>query len=243
MALVTRTDRAADRVPPEVLVIAGAASVQFGAAFAKTLFDELGPGGTVFLRLAFAAIVLVAIWRPRLSGHTRADIRVAGLFGLTLGAMNLTYYEALDRIPLGIAVTIEFLGPLGVAVAGSRRALDGVWVALAALGIVLLSGGVGGSDLDTLGVVFALVAGLCWAAYILLSARVGAIFPGAAGWRSRWWSARWRSCRWGSPTAGRSSWCRRSWPPASRSRWPPRSSRTRSSSRRCDGCRRGCSAC
>jgi inner membrane transporter RhtA len=167
-------------VPPVALVIGGAASVQFGAALAKTLFDDLGPGGTVFLRLAFAAIILVAIWRPTLSGHTRRDLRIAGLFGLALGAMNLSYYEALDRIPLGIAVTIEFVGPLGVAVAGSRRAIDGLWVLLAATGILLLGGGVGG-DLDTAGVIYALVAGLCWAAYILLSARVGAIFPGGGG--------------------------------------------------------------
>ncbi len=179
-ALATRAEHAADRVPPVAMVIAGAGSVQFGAAFAKTLFDELGPGGTVLLRLGFAAIVLVALWRPTLGGHTRTDIRIAGLFGLALGAMNLTYYEALDRIPLGIAVTIEFLGPLGVAIAGSRRAIDGLGVLLAATGIVLLSGGVGG-DLDKLGVLFALVAGACWAAYILLSARVGAIFPGGAG--------------------------------------------------------------
>ena len=135
----------------------------------------------MFLRLAFAAIVLGALWRPRLGGHSRRDLRIAGLFGLTLGAMNLTYYEALDRIPLGIAVTIEFVGPLGVAVVGSRRPRDVLWVVLAAAGIVLLSGGVGGSGLDGVGVAFALAAGLCWAGYILLSARVGSIFPGGGG--------------------------------------------------------------
>lgn len=180
-SLVARTDRAAERVPPVALVVMGAGSVQFGAAFAKTLFDELGPAGTVLLRLAWAAVILAAVWRPRLGGHTRRDLRIAGLFGLALGAMNLTYYEALDRIPLGIAVTIEFVGPLGVAIAGSRRPRDVVWVVLAATGIVLLSGGVGGSALDGVGVAFALAAGLCWAGYILLSARVGAIFPGGGG--------------------------------------------------------------
>jgi inner membrane transporter RhtA len=178
--LVARTERAADRVPPVVLVLAGAGSVQFGAAFATTLFDELGPAGAVMLRLAFAAIILVALWRPSLGGHTRSEIRIAGLFGLVLGAMNLAFYEAIDRIPLGLVVTIEFVGPLGVAVVGSRKALDVLWVVFAATGLVPLGGGVGG-DLDRLGLVLALVAGACWAAYILLSARVGAIFPGGSG--------------------------------------------------------------
>jgi len=178
--LVARTERAADRVPPVAMVIAGAGSVQFGAAFAVTLFNELGPAGAVMLRLAFAAIVLAVLWRPSLAGHTRTEIRVAGLFGLVLGGMNLAFYEAIDRVPLGLVVTIEFVGPLAVAVVGSRKALDLLWVLLAATGIVLLSGGVGG-DLDRLGVFLALVAGACWAAYILLSARVGAIFPGGGG--------------------------------------------------------------
>jgi inner membrane transporter RhtA len=161
------------------LVVAAVTSLQFGAGFAVTLFDELGPAGAAFLRLAIAAAVLVAIWRPRLSGHPRADLRVAALFGLTLGLMNAAIYAAMDRIPLGIAVTIEFAGPLAVAVAGSRRALDLLWVALAAAGIVLLAGPAG--DLDTAGVVFALLAGALWAAYILLSARTGRLFPGGSG--------------------------------------------------------------
>jgi inner membrane transporter RhtA len=167
-------------VPPVVLVLGGISSVQFGAALAKTLFDEVGVGGTVFLRVLFAALVLALIWRPRLSEAGRGDLWLAVAFGLTLAAMNLAFYSALDRIPLGIAVTFEFVGPLGVAVAGSRRPLDLLWVALAAAGILLLSD-FGSSSLDGLGVALALLAGGFWAAYILLSARVGRVFPGGSG--------------------------------------------------------------
>jgi inner membrane transporter RhtA len=170
----------ADRIPPTLLVLVAVSSVQFGAALAKTVFDEAGPAGTVFLRVLFAAIVLMAIWRPALRGRTRADWRLIALFGLSLGGMNLAYYEALERIPLAITVTIEFVGPLGVAIAGSRRPLDLVWVVLAAGGILLLSD-FGSADLDPVGVVLALVAGCFWAAYILLSVRVGNAFPGASG--------------------------------------------------------------
>jgi inner membrane transporter RhtA len=162
------------------LVVAAVSSLQFGASFAVTLFDELGPAGTAFLRLAIAALVLLAIWRPRVRGHPAADLRVAAAFGITLGLMNLCIYEAMDRIPLGIAVTIEFWGPLAVAVAGSRRALDMLWVALAGTGIVLLADP-GGGSLDAAGIAFALAAGGLWAAYILLSARTGRAFPGGSG--------------------------------------------------------------
>jgi inner membrane transporter RhtA len=170
-----------DRVPPTGLVLAAVASVQFGAALAKTLFDDLGPGGTVFLRVLFAAAVLLALWRPSLAGRSRRDLLLVAAFGVSLAGMNLSFYEALDRIPLGIAVTFEFVGPLGVAVGGSRRALDVLWAILAAAGILLLSdfGDFGG--LDTAGVGFALLAGGLWAAYILLSARVGRVFPGGSG--------------------------------------------------------------
>src|SRR5688500_2633423 len=129
----------ADRIPPTVLVVVAVASVQFGAALAKSLFDEVGAGGTVFLRVLFAAVLLVAVWRPTLGGRSRVDWRLVAHFGLSLAAMNLAFYEALERIPLGIAVTFEFVGPLGVAIAGSRRPLDLAWVVLAAVGIVLLS--------------------------------------------------------------------------------------------------------
>jgi inner membrane transporter RhtA len=158
------------------LVVVAAVSPQVGAAFAVTLFDELGPAGAAFLRLAFAAIVLWAIWRPRLTG----DLRLAGAFGVALGLMNWSFYEAISRIPLGVAVTIEFAGPLLVAVLGSRRPLDGVWIALAAAGIVVLVNP-GGGSMDAAGVGFALAAGACWMAYIYLSKRTGAAFQGGSG--------------------------------------------------------------
>ena len=170
----------ADRIPPTLLVLAAVSSVQLGGAFAKTLFDEIGPGGTAFLRVLFAALILAALWRPSVRGLSRAEWQLALAYGFVLVAMNLTFYEALDRIPLGIAVTFEFVGPLGVAIVGSRRPLDLLWVALAAAGILLLSD-FGGADLDGLGVALALLAGGFWAAYILLAARVGRVFEGAHG--------------------------------------------------------------
>jgi inner membrane transporter RhtA len=158
------------------MVLAAAASLQVGAAFAVTLFDDVGPAGAAFLRLAFAAAVLWAVWRPRLAG----DLRLAAAFGVALGLMNWSIYEAMDRIPLGVAVTIEFAGPLLVAVIGSRRPLDGVWIVLAAAGILLLADPGGGST-DAAGVAFALAAAGCWVAYIYLSKRTGAAFPGGSG--------------------------------------------------------------
>ena len=132
------------------------------------------------LRIVFAAILLAALWRPSLREHDRSDLWLAGAFGLTLGAMNVAIYESIARIPLGVAITCEFVGPLGVAVAGSRRRLDLLWVALAAVGILLLAAP-GGGGLNVAGVIFALVAGALWAAYILLSARIGRAFPGGDG--------------------------------------------------------------
>jgi inner membrane transporter RhtA len=164
------------------LVLTAVAVLQFGAALGATLFDELGPGGAAFLRLTLAAAVLLGLWRPRLRGHGEGDLRLAIAFGLVLGGMNWAIYESIARIPLGIAVTIEFVGPLGVALVGSRRPLDGLWVLLAGAGILLLARpGGGGSDLDAAGVLLALTAGALWAAYIVLSARTGRRFPGMAG--------------------------------------------------------------
>ena len=154
-------------MPAPALVLGAALSVQFGAALAKTLFDDAGPAGTVLLRAAFAAIVLLLLWRPRVE---RAGLAPLLLFGVSLAGMNLAFYESIDRIPLGAAVTIEFSGPLLVAVAGSRRALDLVWVALAAAGILLLSApGTGG--LEAAGVGFAFLAAAFWALYIVVAAR------------------------------------------------------------------------
>jgi inner membrane transporter RhtA len=155
-------------------------SVQVGAAAATSLFDELGPTGTVLLRTGFAAVILVALWRPRIPHPADAPLGDAVLFGLALAGMNLSFYAALDRIPLGIAVTFEFTGPFAVAVAASRRPSDLAWVAIAAAGIVLLAPGVHGS-LDGLGVAFALLAGGFWAIYIVLAARVGRAFSGGEG--------------------------------------------------------------
>ena len=169
----------AERATSVSLVLASVASVQLGAAVATTLFDELEPGGTVLLRTGFAAVILVAIWRPAIARGARGPLRDAALFGCALAAMNLSFYAALDRIPLGIAVAFEFVGPFAVAVAGSRRPLDLVWVALAATGILLLSP-IHGS-LDGLGVAFALLAGCFWAAYIVLTARIGRSFAGGEG--------------------------------------------------------------
>jgi inner membrane transporter RhtA len=169
-------------IPPTSLVLLSIFSVQLGAAIAKGLFGSLGPTGTVFLRVGFAALVLLALWRPRLGGYGRRDYLIAVLFGLALAGMNLSIYLSFDRIPLGVAVTLEFVGPLGVAVAGSRRWLDLLWVVLAATGILLLAPlGIFETGLDPLGVAFAFLAGGFWAAYILLSARTGRSFPGVTG--------------------------------------------------------------
>lgn len=158
----------------------GVVSVQLGAAVATTVFDELGPGGTVFLRTLFAAAVLLAIWRP-IAGMLRgATLRDIVAFGFVLAGMNCFFFLALDRLPLGIAVTLEFTGPFAVAVATSRRARDLIWVGFAAAGILLLTPGIG-DGLDALGVAFALIAGAFWGAYILLSSRVGRGPSGRAG--------------------------------------------------------------
>lgn len=168
------------RAPSSGLVVGAIASVQFGAAIAATLFAQVGPAGAVLLRLVSATIVLLVLWRPAVRQHTRDQIMLAAAFGLVLGFMNLSFYEAVHRIPLGIAVTLEFVGPLAVALAGSRRLLDLVWVAFAALGIVALTRG-GVHHLNGFGVALALLAGALWAAYILVNARIGQAFEGGTG--------------------------------------------------------------
>jgi inner membrane transporter RhtA len=176
-----------DRAPAQALttggvplVIVAITSLQFGAALAGTIFDEIGAAGTSLLRSLFAAAILLAIWRPSLRGHPARDIRLVALFGLVLGAMNLCIYESFSRIPLGIAVTIEFAGPLGIAVALSRRRLDLAAAALAAVGIVLLADP-GGGAVDAVGVVLALVAAGCWAIYILVAQAASRVFSGGRG--------------------------------------------------------------
>ncbi|MDQ1685082.1 MAG: inner rane transporter RhtA [Frankiaceae bacterium] len=166
--------------PAPVLVLGAVASVQIGAAIATKLFPDIGPSGTVLLRLGLSALLVLAIARPRAAGWQRGDALLVIGYGVALAAMNATFYEAIDRIPLGIAVTVEFVGPLAVAVGGSRRRLDIVWVALAAIGVVLLTSG-GTHGLDLVGVALAAIAGVFWAAYILIAQRVGRAFAGATG--------------------------------------------------------------
>jgi inner membrane transporter RhtA len=163
------------------MVLGAIVSVQCGSALATDLFDRVGPEGAVFLRTLFAAAILLAIARPTVAMVRQAGLRDVFLFALTFVGMNVFFYAAIDHIPLGTAVTLEFIGPLGIAILGSRRRLDLLWAALAAAGIVLLSDGLGPDGLFSLGAVLALVAGASWGAYILLSARVGAALPGRGG--------------------------------------------------------------
>ncbi|MEV5327829.1 EamA family transporter [Nonomuraea sp. NPDC052634] len=172
---------AADAIPPSGLVLLGIFSVQLGAAFAKELFASLPPSAVVFLRIAAGALILGAFVRPRLKGLSARDWAVGAGFGVTLALMNLVFYEALARLPMGIAVAIEFLGPLGVAVAASRRRIDLLWVALAGAGVVLLAPWGESETVSWAGIGFALMAGVFWAAYILLSSAAGRRFPGTTG--------------------------------------------------------------
>ncbi|MBV9681217.1 MAG: EamA family transporter [Solirubrobacterales bacterium] len=168
------------RAPSSGLVLGAIASVQFGSAVAATLFAQIGPGGAVWLRLLFGTVILLALWRPRIRARTRREWALAALFGLVLASMNFSFYSALHRIPLGIAVTLEFVGPLTVALAGSRRPRDLLWIALAAAGILALTR-VGAGHLDPVGILLALLAGAFWGAYILVNARVGRAFEGGTG--------------------------------------------------------------
>jgi inner membrane transporter RhtA len=167
------------RIPAVWLVIGGIVSVQFGAAIAKDLFDIVPPTAMVWLRLVTSAGVFLVVARPRVCGRTRRDWLVALGFGASLVTMNWAIYQSFARIPLGIAVTIEFLGPLAVAIIGSRRPRDLIWVALAALGVALL--GLSPASLTWVGVGFALLAALGWACYIMLSAQTGRHWSGISG--------------------------------------------------------------
>jgi inner membrane transporter RhtA len=174
----------AGSVPPTSLVLFAILSMQLGSATAKGLFEAVGPSGAVFLRVGIAAALCVAVWRLPARGLPVSEYAVAAAFGLVLGAMNLCFYQALDRIPLGVAVTLEFTGPLAVAIFGSRRLLDLLWGLLAAGGILLLSplaASGAGAPIDPVGVGFALLAGLFWAGYILLGGMVGRSLGSGAG--------------------------------------------------------------
>jgi inner membrane transporter RhtA len=169
----------AARLSPVSLVLIGILSVQFGAAISKGLFDEIPPVGMVLLRLVTSSLILLALARPRLDGRTAADWRPVLALGLALGAMNWAFYESFARIPLGVAVTIEFVGPLALAAVGSRRPRDLMWVGLAALGISLF--GAGPTKIDALGFGLALLAGACWALYIVSTAATGRRWAGVDG--------------------------------------------------------------
>ncbi|MFG3090059.1 DMT family transporter [Streptomyces antibioticus] len=166
---------------PVGLVLAGGISVQFGGALAVTLMPRAGALGVVALRLLVAAVILLVVCRPRVRGHSRTDWGTVIVFGVTMAAMNGLFYQSVDRIPLGTAVTLEVLGPLALSVAVSRRAVNLIWAGLALAGVFLLGGGGGFGNLDPLGVAFALSAGGMWAAYIVFSARTGRRFPQADG--------------------------------------------------------------
>ncbi len=166
-----------------LLVMAAVVSVQFGGAVAATLVPVIGAAGSVVLRLGIGAIVLLAVARPTLRGHSASAWRTVVLFGLVLGAMNWSFYASLDRLHIGVAVTIEFIGPLTLAAVQSRRVRDLLAVAAAAAGILLISQAltVPWGDLDLIGIGLALLAGTFWAGYIVLSQRTGAAFPGLNG--------------------------------------------------------------
>ena len=166
-------------MPPPAQVLLSIVSVQLGAVLTKGLFGTVSPSGAVFLRSACGALLLLLLWRPRVRGQSRADRATVLAFGLVLAGMSLAFYAALARLPLGAAVTLSFAGPLGVALLGSRRALDLLWGGFAVAGIVLL--GPLGGGLDPRGVALALLAGSLWGAYIPLSARTGRAFPGGSG--------------------------------------------------------------
>ena len=168
------------QLPAPVLMLAAVLSVQFGAALARTQFDAVGPTGAVLLRLLFGAAILLAVVRPNVRAWTREQWGAAAVLGIALAGMNSLIYLAIGIIPIGVAVTLEFTGPLVLALAQTRRVVDGVWALLALAGVVLL-GFDGGNNLPLAGIAFALGAGAFWAAYILSSARVGRLLPGVEG--------------------------------------------------------------
>jgi inner membrane transporter RhtA len=164
---------------PIAALIAAMFCFQLGAVFAKGLFPAVGAAGTTALRMALASIILLAVWRPWRLRLSRNEMRVIVIYGLALGCMNFCFYLSLSSIPLGIAVALEFAGPLVLAMAASRRAMDFLWIAMAALGLLaLLPRGSGSQSLDTSGIAFALAAGVFWAAYIYFGRKAGAAHGG-----------------------------------------------------------------
>jgi inner membrane transporter RhtA len=170
----------AELIPAPLLVLTGIASVQIGNAWADTLFNRVGAGGAGLARLAWAMLILMLVYRPALRGRSREEWLSALALGCVLAGMNLTFYHAIARLPLGIAVTVEFIGPLAVAVAHSRRRRDLIWVSLAAAGILSLAHG-DSHHLSALGLMLAAIAGGFWGLYILLQARLGRAFSDGSG--------------------------------------------------------------
>jgi inner membrane transporter RhtA len=168
------------RTPAPLLMLAAVISVQFGAALARTQFEQVGPTGAALLRLVFGALILFAVIRPRLRRWTAVQWRAAALLGVALAGMNMLIYAALDRIPLGVAVTLEFTGPLVLALVQTRRVVDAVWALLAFAGVALL-GLESAEGLELAGVAFALGAAVFWVGYIVGTARVGRLLPGVEG--------------------------------------------------------------
>lgn len=168
------------KIPPQIFALLAMVSVQTGATVSKSLFQSIGPLGATFLRLGFAAILLLLFWRPDIRHLTRRQIGLAIIFGAAIACMNATFYVAINHIPLGIAVALEFVGPLGVAFLQSRRLKDLLWAALAATGIILLAP-IGTTNVDLIGVVFALIAGIFWGVYIIANVQVGRAFSGGHG--------------------------------------------------------------
>jgi inner membrane transporter RhtA len=165
-------------MPIAVLMVA-MVCFQAGAAMAKGLFPAVGAAGTTALRMALAALMLLAVWRPWRMRLTPRERRVIVIYGLAVGWMNLFFYLSLRSIPLGIAVALQFTGPLALAMAASRRAIDFLWILMAALGLLaLLPLGLGSKPLDVVGVCCALAAGLCWALYIYFGRKAGAAHGG-----------------------------------------------------------------
>lgn len=168
------------RLPPTSLLLTSIVSIQVGAAIAVNLFPAIGPVAVTFLRLAFAAVVLLVVTRRSIDATVRRNAGPVILLGVVIAATNLSFYGSISRIPLGIAVAIEFVGPLGLAAATSRKPLDFAWIGLAALGLALLTPDIG-TTLDPLGVALALVAGAGWAGMVVLSRKVGQTVTGHSG--------------------------------------------------------------
>lgn len=166
-------------MPAPALVLGAIASVQLGSAVARGLFDQLGAPGVVLLRVGLSGLLLLAALRPRFWTWSRPQHGAAAMLGVAMGTMNLVFYLSIRTVPLGVAVTVEFTGPLLLALAQTRRGRDVVWVLLAGGGVALL--GLGGGSAPLGGLALAFLAGLCWAGYILASARVGALLPGTDG--------------------------------------------------------------